>query len=57
MRMKFLKIKCKQIVNFLTKNNIYCKTVLDDNFLFSGLSSILKAEKNYITFFSCFKNC
>ena len=52
MRMKFLKIKCKQIVNFLTKNNIYCKTVLDDNFLFSGLSSILKAEKNYITFFT-----
>jgi len=51
-RKKFLKIKYKKIVEFLYDKHINCKSDLNDNFILSGLRSVINAEIDHVTFFS-----
>ena len=47
-----MKIKFKKIFEFLNSNNITCKSVLDDDFIFLGLKSIINCTDKDLTFFS-----
>ena len=47
-----MKIKFKQISEFLYSNNIKCHSNLDNHFIFSNLKSILHSNHEDITFFS-----
>ena len=47
-----MQIRYKNLLDFLSANNIDCVSKLDNNFLFTELSSLLSAKKNHLTFFS-----